>query len=193
MISYTAKQNLKKTAMYLLLAMFLFAFTVEGSVGVFPYGLIVMIIATSISGLIAALLHGKFIYARTLLASRIILFTGLLIMITAFTFYKIQINQNFKNAAILVGTIDNFKKDNGDYPRDIQALVPKYIKKIPTVKVGIIPRNFNYEYLGVNHEIRKLDSQDTEKTASGYFLIYKGYLGVTYTYYSREGSWRLVD
>jgi hypothetical protein len=152
-----------------------------------------MIIATSISGLIAGLLHGKYTHPRTLLASRIVLFVGLFVMFSSFTYYKIQINQNFKNAAILVKSIDKFKKEKGDYPRQIQTLVPKYIKSIPTVKLGLIPRTFEYEYLDINDKILKLENQNTNKKSSGYFLIYKGYLGVTYTYFSREGTWKLAD
>ena len=106
MISYSTKQILKKIATYLGLAVFLFVFTLEGSVGIFPFGLLVMIVATSISGLIAGILHGKFTHPRMLLVSRIVLFVGLFVIIASYSVYKIQINQNFKNAAELVKSIN---------------------------------------------------------------------------------------
>ena len=193
MISYSSKQILKKALKYLFLAVFLFVFTIEGSVGIFPFGLIVMIISTSVSGLIAGILHGKYTHPRTLMVSRIILFVGLFVIIASYSYYKIQINQNFKNAAILVKSIDRYKKEKKDYPKTIQVLVPNYIDKIPTVKLGIIARSFTYEYIDINDKILKKENQISQNANSGYFLIYKGYLGVTYTYYSREGNWKLAD
>jgi hypothetical protein len=192
MISYSSKQILKKILKYLFLAVFLFVFTIEGSVAN-SFGLIVIILSTSISGLIAGILHGKFTHPRTLLTSKIVLFVGLFVIIASYSYYKIQINQNFKNTAILIKSIDKYKKEHSDYPKTMDALVPKYIDKIPNVKVGVIPRSFSYEYIDINDKVLKKENQISQSANSEYFLTYIGYLGNKYTYYSREGYLKLAD
>lgn len=202
MIRYAAKQKLKKLALYLSLATCLFALTIEGSVGTIPFGLIGTLLVTSLSGTTAALLQGKTTHPKTLQASRIILFVGLFAMLVSFTFYKIQIHQNYKQAAILVETIDNYEKENGEYPSTLENLVPDFLKKTPKVKVGFVPNAFDYENTSANTsnsankktntdtKALKNESDESKSKKVGYVLSYHCYLGVTYIYNSNEGHWQ---
>jgi hypothetical protein len=190
---YSTRRTIRKVLLYLLIVAALVAFTLEGSVGIFPYGAIITLSVTGFFGLIAGLLHGKWIFPQLLKTSKVILSFGLIVSILSFAAYKVQINHNFEKSNKLLKSIIKYKRKTGDYPRNLQLLIPDYISKIPVVTTGIQPRTYRYNYL-ILSEDKTVNLQKNNKTRrSGFFIEYDGYLGVTYSYQSIDGKWKLMD
>ncbi|MCU7837450.1 MAG: hypothetical protein KZQ83_19690 [gamma proteobacterium symbiont of Taylorina sp.] len=49
----------------------------------------------------------------------------------------------YHRSEILITKIEKYKKDNGSYPKKLEALIPKYIESIPSAKYASMSR-FHY-------------------------------------------------
>ena len=192
MWNYRLLYFLKRASVYVLVVLLLIVLTLEGSVSVFPFGALILLIVTAVSGIIVGILHGReWLYPQTLRKWRIVLFVGLIVIIPSYFIYRIQIKENFKNAAQIVKSITAYYKLNTDYPKSLDVLVPDYMAKIPVVYLGVWPRSFDYEY--IEPLSLRSDTTQLEKVIPAYYIEYNGYLGVKYTYLSHEGKWTLDD
>ena len=192
MLNYRFVYFIKRASVYVLAVLVLIVFTLEGSITVFPFGAVITLVVTAVSGLIAGLLHGRdWLNPRLLRKSRITLFVGLAVIIPSYLIYRVQIKENFKNASKVVKSLRVYHKKNGDYPVSLKDLVPDYIAQVPVVYLGVWPRSFEYEYIKPV-SIRNDDAK-FQNVEPAFYIEYKGYLGVKYTFLSHEMRWKLDD
>lgn len=192
MWNYRLTYFLKRAYVYVLVVAALIIFTLEASIPVFPFGAIIMLLFTAVAGLVAGVLHGRdWLYPRLLRRSRIVLFVGLVVLIPSYVIYRVQIKQNFKNAAQLVKSVNSYHKQFGTYPESLNVLVPDFLNKIPVVYLGVWPRSFEYEFIKPV-SVRTSDLA-VKRLNAAYYMEYNGYLGVKYTYLSNEKRWKLDD
>ena len=192
MLNYRFVYFIKRASVYVLAVLVLIVFTLEGSITVFPFGAVITLVVTAVSGLIAGLLYGRdWLNPRLLRRSRITLFVGLAVIIPSYLIYRVQIKENFKNASKVVKSLRVYHKKNGDYPVSLKDLVPDYIAQVPVVYLGVWPRSFEYEYIKPV-SIRNDDAK-FQNVEPAFYIEYKGYLGVKYTFLSHEMRWKLDD
>jgi len=182
----------KRASVYVISVLLLIVFTLEGSIYVFPFGAVIVLLATTVCGVIAGLLHGHdWLNPELLSKCRIVLFVGLAVVIPSYLIYRVQIKENFKSASRVVKSLNAYHKHNNDYPAGLEDLVPEYIEDVPVVYLGIWPRKFDYEYIKPV-SIRN-DEEKMQNIKPAFYIEYKGYLGVRYTYLSHERRWKLDD
>ena len=192
MLNYRFVYFIKRASVYVLAVLVLIVFTLEGSITVFPFGAVITLVVTAVSGLIAGLLHGRdWLNPRLLRKSRITLFVGLAVIIPSYLIYRVQIKENFKNASKVVKSLRAYHKQYGDYPVSLNVLVPDYIAQVPVVYLGVWPRSFEYEYIKPV-SIRNDDAK-FQNVKPAFYIEYNGYLGVKYTFLSHEMRWKLDD
>ena len=192
MLNYRFIYFIKRASVYVFAVLVLIVFTLEGSIPVFPFGAIITLVVTAVSGLIAGLLHGHdWLNPQLLRKCRIALFVGLAVIVPSYLIYRVQIKENFKNASQVVKSLRAYHKQNGDYPVSLNVLVPDYIAEVPVVYLGVWPRSFEYEYIkpvSIRNDDAKL-----QNLKPAFYIEYNGYLGVKYTFLSHEKSWKLDD
>ncbi len=192
MLNYRFVYFIKRASVYVFAVLVLIVFTLEGSITVFPFGAVITLVVTAVSGLIAGLLYGRdWLNPRLLRRSRITLFVGLAVIIPSYLIYRVQIKENFKNASKVVKSLRVYHKKNGDYPVSLKDLVPDYIAQVPVVYLGVWPRSFEYEYIKPV-SIRNDDAK-FQNVKPAFYIEYNGYLGVKYTFLSHEMRWKLDD
>lgn len=84
-----------------------------------------------------------------------------------------QLNKTKNNAIEVIGLLSNYKKENGNYPNEINETQLK--SQIPKYTIGIRPKEFVYENLG------------------NYYLLTYNSFKYTETYNSKTNEWYLED
>ncbi|MBN2765605.1 MAG: hypothetical protein JXR27_04465 [Paludibacteraceae bacterium] len=192
MWNYRFQYYFKRVIAYLLTILILIVFTLEGSIPIFPFGAIIAIFVTAVAGIVAGVLHGReWLHPHTRRLSRRVLFVGLAVVIPSYFIYRIQISNNFKNATTLVKAVYAFQKHNGSFPTQLEELVPEFIDDVPALYLGVWPRSYDYEYI-MPVSVRN-DEAQLKSVKPAFYMEYRGYLGVKYTFLSHDGRWKLDD
>jgi len=187
------RNTLIRFAIYFIIGGFLFVIMIVGSLGLIPYGLLVVGGITFVFGAIASLLRGTWRYKRLLSLSKVFLFTGLINLILFFVVTRTQSKITKDNADILIQKIELYKKDNGDYPRQLELLKPNYLDKIPKSWIGLVPEEFIYDYSDqVDHRFRHFVPINQEGDYQ-FWIGYFDFFGVECFYNSKTKDWNIDD
>lgn len=165
----------------------------EGSIGLIPYGLIIVSGITFVFGGLARHLKGNWRYKRFLMLSKALLFTGLINVVLFFAIGRIQGKITKMNGVVLINKIELYKKDNGTYPYSLEALKPKYLTKLPKAWVGILPKDFIYDYSEQDDHSFMGFKPINQAGICNFWIGYYQYLGVEYFYNSKEKTWQVDD
>jgi hypothetical protein len=188
-----SKNSLIRFAIYFIIGVFVFVITIEGSLGLIPYGLLVVGGITFVFGAIARLLRGTWRYKRLLSISKVILFIGLINLILFFVVTRTQGKITKDNAEILIQKIELYKVDNGNYPRHLELLKPNYLDKIPKSWIGLVPKEFIYDYSDqVDYRFSHFKPINQEGEYH-YWIGYFDYIGVQCFYNSKTKDWNIDD
>lgn len=175
--------NIARPFVYILLYFILVCVSLVGDIDFIPLGLIMsflILIAALIFWIILKLKSNR--HAKKLFWIMIITFFSLV------TIYPISHYCNTKTkeyADLIVVKINNYYFENGDYPRKLSDLIPKYIDKIPQT-FYLRKGNFQYKLI--------IKDNNINRNSSDYFILkYEAPLDVTATYSSKSKSWKFDD
>jgi hypothetical protein len=130
------------TGLLMLLDLFVFgqgAFPMMVAIALVPFGLI---------GVVRGLFGNRW---RLLRGASII---GIYAAMAVIAIMGLRINQSIaaSRADRLLAAIEVYRVEQGEYPRDLEQLVPRYVPKIPCAKYSLYSKNFQYQYDPVKKE-----------------------------------------
>jgi len=81
-----------------------------------------------------------------------ILYIGVIFLLTLISegvLFNAQIHDSIQKSAVLIDALEQYKKDSGVYPKELDALKGKYLEQIPNTTIGVFSTQ-EYYYSSYN-------------------------------------------